>query len=234
MTWLWTPNAPTIFKAQETILRHEYRGYLSAPWKTARLFSVLCEKISKGMLLVSWELFQLHETCVVQGFNVMQLEQVLDERILFQLKFQIFTPSEKLHICRRNLISAHSSLWTVQKNPSDHLCWAVSAQLALSLEGRFSASLQTLALTTVVSGDGCRFLRCSLSSWNCYSLLVDSRFHTKPAFSFTVIPINLGWCILLWVGAAPAEGPVVSCRLRSKGCDQLFIKNFQQWPWADT
>lgn len=189
--------------------------------KIARLFSVLYE-ISKGMLFVSWVLLQLHAACVVQGFNVMPLEPVLDEGILFQSEFQIFTPSGKLHVCSRNLSSAHSSLWHIWKNSSDHLCRAaVSARSAISLEGRLFASLQTLLLTAAVSCDGCRILRCFLISFNWYRLPVDGWLHTKPALRFMFIPVNLSWCIQLWVGAAPVRAPAAFSRLsrlRTNGC----------------
>lgn len=118
------------------------------------------------MLFVSWVLLQLHMACVVQGFKVMPLDRVLGEGILFQTEFQIFTPSGKLHVCSRNLNFTHPSLWHIQKNSSDHLCQAtVSAQSAISPEGRLFASLQTLPLTAALSSDGCRVLRCCLTSF---------------------------------------------------------------------
>lgn len=117
MTWPWTPNAPASRKTQETTLHHESRGYLNALWKIEKIFSVLCEKISKGMLFVSWVLLQLHMACVVQGFKVMPLDRVPGEGILFQTEFQIFTPSGKLHVCSRNLSFTHPSLWHIQKFP---------------------------------------------------------------------------------------------------------------------
>lgn len=142
----------------------------------------------------------LHVPCAVQGFNVMPLEQVPNEGILFQPLFQSGKFLRSLRSAKLLWVPSESSPW---RECSPHLT---------------TSSLDCSSLWSW----------CSLASLNWFRLSVDGWLRTKDNFCFMLISVNLIWCIQLWARTAPAQPPVPSCRQsrpRRKSCIELFINN---------